>query len=183
MYYMYNINNKIYRVWVGRYSNCVGVQLNSGKDVNCIIQEDNDEKYFVFKNTKVFLKDFIRLSLEEFMNKVNAETNNKGYVFDYDLITMILSEGANNLIFSIPLNIVDIRSPFGINLYDGNKTVNRDCFIDQDRYSVSDCYKLAFRRVDADYDTNDTCISRSFYVEDFLSYIKNGFVTIKRKEN
>ena len=173
MWRNYEINGKVFRVWVGKYSFYASVYDSAGNEHERKIHEDETGKYFSYGGTKVYLENWIRISFDEFIQKLKAENQ---YVFKYDLVNMILTEGIDKLRFTIPMDVVTGRI-FGITMSDGTSFKDKICVIDESRHKLEDTYKIGVHVEDYDETTR---YYDDFYLEDFLSMIERGQINISK---
>ena len=177
MYYNYKCGNQ--NITVVRYDDTdtsVRIYFGEGKTCNKPILGSGDKKHFIFDDTVVYIKDWIRPSLEDFYKKLNEKV-----AFTDDFVQMIMNEGIDNLIFMLPLNTIDI-SFMGIGLANGDDFKIMPCMITERQYKLSENYKLEFKVLDEAY-TGDTIQHRSFYICDFISILKQENYKVIRKND
>lgn len=169
MYYKYNINGTIHTVYRSPFNkNNVNVYKGT-KEYTCNII---DNEYFVYNGTKVFLDDYIRLTLSDLLEKIS----NNDIITRDDICNVIMTEGIDNIYFTIPMNTVSVQV-YGIGFANVHDTVDKRCVVDEREYAVKDGYKMGFRVCDEDYD-GTTIQYRSFYADDLASLINNRQIKI-----
>ena len=171
MNYRYKCGNEVIRVWVWSddFHTEVSVTDNkSNKTYNRTIREDENGKFFTWNKNKVYLKDWIRISMKELKEKIER----KEWVTSDDLCQAILSDGIDNVRFIVPLNTV---CGFGFFL-DGNEFKDTVCKIEE-RWNreVSHNYKLVVVPVEPD---ETVASSKDFYTSDMILLIQSGHIKI-----
>ena len=173
MYYKYVINDKITRTWYNHNSKLIEIENSKGKTIaRCPIQLDAAGEYFVYSEQKIYKKDFIKVSFEDFMQAVKDKM-----AFDDMFTTMLLSEGIEHIQLEVPMNTVSGPSIFGISFADSDKFINKLCRIVEHEYKIEDNYKV---EVEALIKDGNTIIHRSFYTSDMVSLIRDGRIKISK---
>lgn len=170
MIYKYKCNDEILEVWVSpyKYHRHVTVYDKTGHDVE--IQEVEQGKFFVWKGTKIYLNDWIRISMKELKEKIDK----KEFVTSGMLCQAILSDGIENARFSVPLNIV-LFDIFGVSIVD-DTTKDTICRIEEEwNREVRQDYKLVVVPIEKD----ETVESRhEYYTTDMIQLIQEGIIKI-----
>lgn len=174
MNYKYNCGNEIIRVWVWNddFHTEVSVTDNkTKKSYERTIREDENGKFFTWNRNKIYLDDWIRITMKELKDKIDR----KEWCTEDEFCQAILTEGVDNVRFIVPLNTVSMRV-LGIALADGNNFKDVLCKIKEDYlYEVKNNYKLQLIPVES---TEDTINRREFYTGDMLSLIQSGHIKI-----
>lgn len=175
MYYNFNINGEKTRVWMWNddFHTSVGVDdcKRNRQFERTIRTDENGKKFFTWNKTKVYLKNYITMSMKELKEKI--ETGE--WIIGDDLTQAILHDGIENVRFIVPLNPVSIAVPeLGFALCDGMKYVDVLCKVVEKRHKVKDNYKIDIVPVDE----NAMVGSHDFYTCDFVSMIKSGHIKI-----
>ena len=167
----YNINGKIVRAWLGYFKDEIEIEDNNGNtEVKLPVMTDDSGEYFVYKNNKVYINDFVKVSFEDFTQAVR---NNMA--FDDVFVNMLLSEGIDKIQFDVPMNMKSGPAVFGICFADGDKFLNKRCRIIERQHKVIDNYKI---EVEVIKDDGSTITHRSFYTSDMVSLIKDNYIKI-----
>ena len=167
----YNINGKIVRAYLGYFKDEIEIEKDDGNtEVKLPVMTDDGGDYFVYKNNKVYVNDFVKVSFEEFMQAVRD-----GMAFDDIFVNMLLSEGIDKIQFDVPMNTVSSPVFFGICFADGDKFINKRCRIIERQHKVIDNYKI---EVEVLEDDGSTIAHRSFYTSDMVSLIKDNYIKI-----
>lgn len=150
MYYTYLCNGEKIRVFQWNFKGR-GVTVDyDGNDYDVPILTDNCGKYFIWKDVKIYLDDFIKISIEELKDKMKE---NKYWLTDEYLVTTILSEGVDHVGFVL-------------------KETNTLYKIDESRYPVKNNYKITLVAPDKSY--------HNFYTMDFAYMVMDGIFDIVR---
>ena len=164
MYFKYNIDGSVHRVWVSPYRKTVDV-YDGRIEHTCAIVDN----YFTFRGHKIDLDDFISLSVDDFNKKLNSFNE---FITSDDLICTILTEGVKNIIFLVPMPLVNMYE-------DTNESVIKKCVIDETNYVVRDNNKIEFFICDDDY-RGDVVRRKSFDIDDVISLMKSGIITMRK---
>lgn len=119
MIYEYKCGNEIIRVfvWNDEFHNTVSVEdPNTNSSYDRTIREDKNGKFFTWNKNKIYLDDWIRITLRELKERVE----NDEWVISDDLCQAILTDGIENARFIVPLNTISFRG-FGTSLCNGNE--------------------------------------------------------------
>ena len=150
MYYNYLCNGEKVRVFKWNYK-FRGVTVDyKGNEYDLPILTDDCGDYFVWKGTKIYLDDFVKISIEELNDKKKED---KYWLLDEYLVTAILSEGVNHVGFVL-------------------KETNTLYKIDESRYPVKNNYKITL--VAPDKSRHD------FYIMDFTYMVMDGIFDMVR---
>ena len=174
MHYKYHCGNETIRVWVWSddfHTTVTVISSKTGKRHDRPIREDNKGTFFTWNKNKIYLNDWIRISMKELKERVEKDE----WITSDDLCQAILSDGIENVRLLIPFNVIAARG-FGITLFDGKKTKEVVCKIEE-RWNrkVLQNYKLTVVPVEPD----ETILSHDdFYVMDMVSLIREGHIKI-----
>lgn len=136
------------------------------RSVEVPVKEDLNGRYFVWNSNKVYINNWIRESMKE----LNERIKNNEHVTVVDLRQSIMSDGAKNTRFIVPMPIISY--PYFL---DGT-TKDTLCRIEESRTRrVRLGYKISL--VPVNYDGN-VISSRDYCLEDFLAAIKRGVIKI-----
>ncbi len=174
MFYRYNINGQIVRVW--RW----GDDFHTKLEVHCpvknkiyertIRKDKRGEEFFTWNKARVYLKDYLWYSIKELKERIRAGED----VMPDDLCQTIAKEGVANVRFICQLHPLTAILPLtNIGVYDGSKTVEVMCKVVESRYKVMDAYKIGITPLE-----NESVGSEDYYVSDMLSLIKAGTIKI-----
>lgn len=168
MTYNYKCGDEIIRVW--NWDDDFHTYVSVSTKDRCYdrtIHEDEHGKFFTWNKRKIYLADWIRISMTELKQKI---ANNED-VWDDDLCQAILSDGIENARFIVPLN-----TRCGFWLLNGNEFENVLCKIKESwNREVKRNYKLVLVPVEPN---DNVASSRELYTSDMLSLIKKGFIEI-----
>lgn len=171
MTYKYKCGNEIIRVFVCNddFHNEVSVKdTKTRKSYNRTIREDKNGKFFTWSRNKIYLNDWIKIS----MNKLKEKIENGEHVTSDDLCQAIMTDGIENVRFIAPLSTT---GGFGF-FSNGNKFKDTLCKIEERRNrEVKQNYKIILVPVEPD---DSVANSADYYTEDFVSLIKCGNIKI-----
>lgn len=174
MNYKYRCGDEIIRVWAwdDDFHTEVSVADNkTNRTYERTIREDENGKFFTWNRNKIYLDDWIRISMKELKDKIDR----KEWCTSDELCQAILTDGIDNVRFVVPLNTVSMRI-LGIVVADGNNFKDVLCKINEEYlYEVRRNYKLQLISVEP---TDDVVICREFYTVDMLSLIQSGHIKI-----
>ena len=140
----------------------------SDRSLNRSVREDKFGKFFTWNKTKIYLDDYIRISIKDFAERVK----NKEWVTSDELCQSILSEGVDNVRFIVPFNTVCCGGWF----LEGDKFKDVECkIVEEFNREVKNAYKIHLVPVVKD---DTVASSRDFYVSDFCSLIQSGIIKI-----
>lgn len=173
MYFKYNINGKIICTWYGYFKDVVDIENQKGETVAQLpIESDNKGKYFVYDGQKVYKNEFVKVSFEDFMTSVKNHI-----AFDNEFITMLMSEGIDNIQLEVPMNTISGPFNFGVCFADAAEFKNKLCRITERKYKIEDNYKIEVEVIEND---GITVAHRSFYTSDMVSFIRDGLIKVNR---
>ena len=156
--------------WNTEFHPNVEVELGN-KRIPKTIQEDEGGRFFTWDKEKIYLEDWIRVSMSEFKKKFE----NGDWLTSDDLCRSIKTDGAGNVRFKVPMNIIQVSIPGIIQVTNGEcKTVLCTIIEDWNR-KIFDGYKLRLVPVEDE----EVESYHDFYTADFFSMIKAGVVTIE----
>lgn len=168
MEYKYKCGNETIRVWCwdDDFHNNVTV-YTTDRNYDRTIREDKNGKFFTWNKHKIYLDDWIRISMSELKQRIaNGED-----VFDDDLCQAIMTDGVENARFIVPF-----KTRCGLYLLNGDEFENVLCKVEESwNREVKRNYKLVLVPVEP----NDNVAScREFYTCDMVSLIKCGDIEI-----
>ena len=168
----YNINGKVVRAWLGYFKDEIEIENDNGNtEVKLPIMTDDGGDYFVYKNNKVYVNDFVKISFEDFMQAVRD-----GMAFDDVFVNMLLSEDIDKIQFDVPMNTISGPRINGIVFFaDGDRFLDKRCRIIERQHKVIDNYKI---EVEVLEDDGSTIAHRSFYTSDMVSLIRDNLIKI-----
>ena len=172
MTYKYKCGDEIIHVWCWDtdYHDYVSVNTKEGC-YDRTIREDDGGKFFTWNKHKIYLSDWIRITMKELKQKIeNGED-----VFDHDLSQAIMTEGIENVRFLVPLYVRDFFPVIGFFLTSGDETKDVLCKVSESQHKVSDNYKITVVPVEPDETVES---SHSFYTRDMLQMIEHGDIII-----
>ena len=110
------------------------------------------------------------------MSVLEQRVKNGEFITDDDLYQSIKTDGVSNVRFEVPMSVVSARA-FGLALVDSNNRVDVTCKInDSSEYDIDDGYKVNL--IPADRNVADDVTSEIFYLSDFTSSIRSGYIKI-----
>lgn len=171
MTYKYKCGNEVIRVfvWNNDFHNEVSVEdTKTRKSYDRTIREDKNGKFFTWNRNKIYLNDWIKISMKELKDKIE----NGEWVTSDDLCQAIMTDGIENVRFIVPLNTT---CGFGF-LLNGNEFKDTLCRVEE-RWNreVKQNYKIVLIPVEPD---ESIASSRDYYTMDFLSLIKERYIKI-----
>lgn len=171
MTYRYKCGNEVIRVfvWNNDFHNEVSVEdTKTRKSYDRTIREDKNGKFFTWNRNKIYLNDWIKISMKELKDKIE----NGEWVTSDDLCQAIMTDGIENVRFIVPLNTT---CGFGF-LLNGNEFKDTLCRVEE-RWNreVKQNYKIVLIPVEPD---ESIASSRDYYTMDFLSLIKERYIKI-----
>lgn len=170
MIYKYKCGNEIIRVfvWDDDFHNEVSVEdTKTQKSYDRTIREDENGKFFTWNRNKIYLNDWIKISMKELKEKIE----NGEWVTSYDLCQAIMTDGVENVRFIVPLN-----TRCGLFFLNGNEFKDTLCKVEE-RWNreIKQNYKIVLIPVEPD---DSVANSADYYIEDFVSLIKCGNIKI-----
>ena len=174
MDYKYNCGNEVIRVWVWNddFHTKVSVTDNKTKKTyERTIREDECGKFFTWNKNKIYLDNWIRITMKELKDKIDS----KEWCTSDELCQAILTDGVDSVRFIVPMNIVSMRV-LGISFADGDKFKDTLCKIKNEYiHDVKHNYKLTLIPVEP----SESIVSRrEFYTDDMISLIQSGHIKI-----
>lgn len=175
MYYKYKCDDDIIRVftWCDNFHTNVYVEImedeNTIKEYERAIEEDDNGKFFTWNEQKIYLDNWIRMSMKELQEKIN----NGEYISSNDICTAILSDGVDNVRFMVPFPITPFRAGQFKNRRQYKKVL---CKIKEEwNREVQRNYKIIFVPVEKDDDIVDKI---EYYNSDIVDAIRRGGIVI-----
>lgn len=180
MTYNYKCGDEIITVWrwsgwLEDFHDHVSVHTKEGC-YDRTIREDDGGKFFTWNKHKIYLDDWIRVTMKELKQKID----NNGHVFSHDLSQAIMTDGPENVRFLVPLYVRDFFPVIGFFLTRGDETKDVLCKVSEYEHKVSDNYKITVVPVEADETVES---SHSFYTSDMLQLIYGGDIKIIVEED
>lgn len=173
MYFKYNVNGKIIRTWYGYFKDVVDIENQKGETIAQLpIKSDDKGEYFVYDGQKVYKNEFVKVSLEDFITSVKNHM-----AFDNEFITMLMSEGIDNIKLEVPMNTISGPVIFGVCFADAAEFKNKLCRITERNYKIEDNHKIEVEVIEND---GTTVSHRSFYTSDMVSFIRDGHIKVNR---
>lgn len=170
MTYKYKCGNEIIRVfvWNDDFHNEVSVEdTKTRKSYDRTIREDENGKFFTWNCNKIYLNDWIKISMKELKEKIE----NGEWITSDDLCQAIMTDGIENARFIVPLN-----TRCGLFFLNGNEFKDTLCKVEE-RWNreIKQNYKIVLIPVEPD---DSVANSVDYYIEDFVSLIKCGNIKI-----
>ena len=134
---------------------------------NEIIREDENGKFFTWNRNKIYLNDWIKISMKELKEKIE----NGEWITSDDLCQAIMTDGIENVRFMVPLN-----TTCGLFFLNGNEFKDTLCKVEE-RWNreIKQNYKIVLIPEEPD---DSVTSSRDYYTTDFVSLIKEGHIKI-----
>lgn len=171
MFYKYKCGNEVIKVfvWNNEFHSTVSVEdAKTRKSYERTIREDENGKFFTWNRNKIYLNDWVKISMRELKEKIE----NEEFVTSDDLCQAIMTDGIENVRFIVPLNTI---CGFGF-LLNGNDFKDTLCKVEERPLrEVKNNYKIVLVPVEAD---ESVASSDDYYTHDFISLIKNGHIKI-----
>nr|DAR20305.1 MAG TPA: hypothetical protein [Caudoviricetes sp.] len=132
------------------------------------IREDENGKFFTWNRNKIYLNDWIKISMKELKEKIK----NGEWITSDDLCQAIMTDGIENVRFIVPLNTT---CGFGFFL-NGNEFKDTLCKVEE-RWNreIKQNYKIVLIPVEPDENIASSC---DYYTIDFVSLIEKGYIKI-----
>lgn len=171
MTYKYKCGNEIIRVfvWNDDFHNGVSVEdTKTRKSYDRTIREDENGKFFTWNRNKIYLNDWIKISMKELKEKIE----NGEWITSDDLCQAIMTDGIENARFIVPLN-----TTYGFGFFlNGNEFKDTLCKVEE-RWNreIKQNYKIVLIPVESD---GSIASSHDYYTMDFVSLIKEGHIKI-----
>lgn len=170
MFYKYKCGNEIIRVFVwddDSHNNVLVEDTKTLRSYDRTIREDENGKFFTWNRNKIYLNDWIKVSMKEFKEKIE-----KGeWVTSDDLCQAIMTDGIDNVRFMVPLN-----TTCGLFFLNGNEFKDTLCKVEE-RWNrkIKQNYKIILVPVEPD---DSVACSSDYYTGDFVSLIEEGRIKI-----
>lgn len=170
MIYKYKCGNEIIRVfvWDDDFHNEVSVEdTKTQKSYDRTIREDENGKFFTWNRNKIYLNDWIKISMKELKEKIE----NGEWITSDDLCQAIMTDGVENVRFIVPLN-----TRCGLFFLNRNEFKDTLCKMEE-RWNreIKQNYKIVLIPVEPD---DSVANSADYYIEAFVSLIKCGNIKI-----
>lgn len=177
MRYRYNCGDEVIEVfvWNDDFHDAVEVDdPKTDKVYRRTIREDKKGKFFTWNCNKVYLDNWIKITLKELKERVE-----KGeWITSNDLCQAILTDGIEKARFIVPFNTVcNVGLSLGFKfLLNGNEYKDTLCKVEE-RFNreVKNNYKIVLVPVKAD---DSIASSSDYYTSDFVELIKSGQIKI-----
>lgn len=150
------------------------VEINDGGQIFYRdVYKDANGHYFDFDGHRYYTQDCQKYSCKEFLEDIE----NKKPVYDNEFYQMIISEGLDNIVFSIPMLVNAYMLPGGFTIR-GDKSIPVDCHINKNTFSIFYAGTLDFVADDLATPTQTT---DHYTVSDLVKLIKDNYITVKRR--
>jgi hypothetical protein len=168
--YKYLCNNEILKVYMSSFDNTVSIYTD--KEYEIPIEKDQNGKYFMWKNTKIYLDNWIKTSMLEVKQKVESGET----VFADELCNAILSDGVENVRFSVPLDFTFRERMYKKSHGEACNSKETICKIEESELrKITDGYKITVVPVEK---TGEVIEKDDYYLSDFASLICSGHIKI-----
>lgn len=170
MIYKYKCGKEIIKVfvWNDDFHTEVTIEdTKTNKSYDRTIREDKNGRFFTWNRNKIYLNDWIKISMKELKEKIE-----KGeWVTSDDLCQAIMTDGIDNVRFMVPLNTTG-----GFFFLNGNKFKDTLCKVEE-RWNreIKQNYKIVLIPEKPDDSVASSC---DYYTTDFVSLIKEGYIKI-----
>lgn len=169
MTYKYKCGNDIINVfvWSNDFHTDVAIyDKEAARSYDRTIREDKNGKFFTWNRNKIYLDDWIKISMLELKEKIERGE----WITSEELCQAILTDGIDNVRFIIPLNTAYAQNA----IYKVEERFNRE---------VKQDYKLILVPVTAN---DDTMYEIDYYTKDLTGLLRAGIVkiadSVKEKE-
>lgn len=155
-------------VWNDDFHNEVSVEdAETRKSYDRTIREDENGKFFTWNRNKIYLNDWIKISMKELKEKIE----NGEWITSDDLCQAIMTDGIENVRFIVPLN-----TTCDLFFLNGNEFKDTLCKIEE-RWNreIKQNYKIVLVPVEPD---ESVARSSDYYTMDFVSLIKSWHIKI-----
>ena len=146
MFYKYKCGNELIKVfvWNNEFHSTVSVEdAKTRKSYERTIREDENGKFFTWNRNKIYLNDWVKISMRELKEKIE----NEEFVTSDDLCQAIMTDGIENVRFTVPLNAI---CGFGF-LLNGNEFKDTLCKVEERPLrEVKNNYKIVLVPVETD---------------------------------
>ena len=162
MYYNFNINGEVKRVFINDLAKVAMVE-EGNKQYDRTIRNDKNGDFFTWNKCKIYLNDFEKVTVDMF----NLMVDNKEWITSDTMRQMLLTEGVDNIKVYAPMYVIG----------SGN---NYDEFIEckivtRWNRDPKDNYKLVLVPID-----NDTYAEHDMYTMDMISFVRDKRIVFER---
>ena len=169
MIYKYKCGNEIIKVfvWNDDFHTEVTIEdTKTQKSYDRTIREDKNGRFFTWNRNKIYLNDWIKISMKELKEKIEKDE----WITSDDLCQAIMTDGIENVRFMVPLNT---KWGFFLN---GNEFKDTLCKVEE-RWNreIKQNYKIVLIPEKPDDSVASSC---DYYTTDFVSLIKEGIIKI-----
>ena len=169
MIYKYKCGNEIIKVfvWNDDFHTEVTIEdTKTQKSYDRTIREDKNGRFFTWNRNKIYLNDWIKISMKELKEKIEKDE----WITSDDLCQAIMTDGIENVRFMVPLN-----TTCGLFL-NGNEFKDTLCKVEE-RWNreIKQNYKIVLIPEKPDDSVASSC---DYYTMDFVSLIKEGVIKI-----
>lgn len=169
MIYKYKCGKEIIKVfvWNDNFHTEVTIEdIKTQKSYDRTIREDKNGRFFTWNRNKIYLNDWIKISMKELKEKIEKDE----WITSDDLCQAIMTDGIENARFIVPLNTM-----CGLFL-NGNEFKDTLCKVEE-RWNreIKQNYKIVLIPEEPD---NSVACSCDYYTTDFVSLIKEGHIKI-----
>lgn len=169
MIYKYKCGNEIIKVfvWNDDFHTEVTIEdTKTHKSYDRTIREDKNGRFFTWNRNKIYLNDWIKISMKELKEKIEKDE----WITSDDLCQAIMTDGIENVRFMVPLN-----TTWGLFL-NGNEFKDTLCKVEE-RWNreIKQNYKIVLIPEEPDDSVASSC---DYYTMDFVSLIKEGVIKI-----
>ena len=170
MIYKYKCGNEIIKVfvWNDDFHTEVTIEdTKTQKSYDRTIREDKNGRFFTWNRNKIYLNDWIKISMKELKEKIEKDE----WITSDDLCQAIMTDGIENVRFMVPLN-----TTCGLFFLNGNKFKDTLCKVEE-RWNreIKQNYKIVLIPEEPDDSVASSC---EYYTTDFVSLIKEGHIKI-----
>ena len=170
MIYKYKCGNEIIKVfvWNDDFHTEVTIEdTKTQKSYDRTIREDKNGRFFTWNRNKIYLNDWIKISMKELKEKIEKDE----WITSDDLCQAIMTDGIENVRFMVPLN-----TTCGLFFLNGNEFKDTLCKVEE-RWNreIKQNYKIVLIPEEPDDSVASSC---DYYTTDFVSLIKEGVIKI-----
>jgi len=172
---MYLCNDEVINVYINGFDMdnvCIETNENGNyREFRRSVHTDDNGAFFTWNKCKVYLDDFIKIPIQTIKDRLERNE----FVTSDELCQSILSEGIDKVRFIVPMMKVDCRF-MGLVSVNPSERIDTVCHIEEEfNRKVIDGYK--FKLVPDNYD-GSTCSREDYYVTDFVSCLRSGYIKI-----
>ena len=169
MIYKYKCGKEIIKVfvWNDDFHTEVTIEdTKTQKSYDRTIREDKNGRFFTWNRNKIYLNDWIKISMKELKEKIEKDE----WITSDDLCQAIMTDGIENVRF-----IVQLNTTWGLFL-NGNEFKDTLCKVEE-RWNreIKQNYKIVLVPEKPDDSVTSSC---DYYTMDFVSLIKEGVIKI-----